>query len=52
MVARAWRKGDAIMAVDDEYQRHLRGWLAFGRLLRWAVGVIVLTLVLMAYFLL
>jgi hypothetical protein len=40
------------MAMDQEYQRHLQGWISFGRLLRWAVGLIILTLILMAYFLL
>jgi len=42
--------GFATMALEDqEYQRHLRGWLAFGRLLRWAVAAIVLVLIFLAY---
>jgi hypothetical protein len=40
------------MALDDNYQHHLQGWLSFGRLLRWAVGTIIVILILMAYFLL
>jgi hypothetical protein len=40
------------MAIDQEYQRHLHGWLAFARLLRWAVAAIVIVLIGMAYFLL
>ena len=39
------------MAMDQDYERHLKGWLAFGRLLRWVVGLIIVTLILMAYFL-
>jgi hypothetical protein len=37
------------MAMDQEYERHLRGWLAFARLLRWAVGAIVVALIFLAY---
>ncbi|HUB95890.1 MAG TPA: aa3-type cytochrome c oxidase subunit IV [Stellaceae bacterium] len=40
------------MAVNDDYERHLQGWLGFGRLLRWAVTGIIVILILMAYFLL
>jgi hypothetical protein len=40
------------MAIDQDYQRHLKGWLAFGRLMRWCVGIIILILIGMAYFLL
>jgi hypothetical protein len=43
--------GVSAMAIDQEYERHHKGWLAFGRLLRWAVGIIVVILILMAYFL-
>jgi Bacterial aa3 type cytochrome c oxidase subunit IV len=39
------------MAVDQELQRHRETWLGFARLLRWAVGIIAVTLLLMAYFL-
>ncbi len=38
--------------TDQEYQRHLQTWLGFARLLRWAVGLIIIVLILMAYFLL
>jgi Bacterial aa3 type cytochrome c oxidase subunit IV len=38
--------------TDQEYQRHLETWLGFGRLLRWAVTIIIIVLVLLAYFLL
>ncbi|HUZ74359.1 MAG TPA: aa3-type cytochrome c oxidase subunit IV [Stellaceae bacterium] len=38
--------------TDQEYRRHLKTWLAFGRLMRWVVGLIIIVLVLMAYFLL
>jgi hypothetical protein len=47
----ALASGADTMAVEDDYQRHLRGWLAFGRLLRWAVAAIVIVLVLLGYFL-
>jgi hypothetical protein len=40
------------MTVDDDYQRHLQTWLGFGRLMRWVVGLIILVLAGMAYFLL
>ncbi len=40
------------MAVDQELQRHRDMWLGFGRLMRWAVGLIVLLLIGMALFLL
>jgi hypothetical protein len=39
------------MAVDQELQRHRETWLGFARLLRWAVGIITVSLLLMAYFL-
>ena len=40
------------MAIEDQdYQRRLATWQGFGRLLRWAVGIIVITLLLLAYFL-
>jgi hypothetical protein len=40
------------MAMDQELQRHKEMWLGFARLLRWSVGLIVVTLLLMAFFLL
>jgi hypothetical protein len=39
-------------AVDPDFERHRQTWLGFARFLRWAVGVIVLVLILMALFLL
>lgn len=39
------------MTMDQEYRRHLDTWRGFARLLRWAVGLIVIVLILMAYFL-
>ncbi len=39
-------------AVDADYERRLKGWLSFGRLMRWVVGIIIVILILMAYFLL
>jgi hypothetical protein len=40
------------MALDQDYQRHLRGWQSFARLMRWAVILIIIVLAGMAYFLL
>lgn len=40
------------MAIDQELERHRETWLGFARLMRWAVGIIVITLLLMAFFLL
>ena len=40
------------MTVDQELQRHKEVWLGFTRLLKWAVGSIVIILLLMAFFLL
>jgi hypothetical protein len=39
-------------AIDPEFERHRQTWLGFGRFLRWSVAVIVIMLILMAYFLL
>jgi len=39
------------MAIDQDYERHRKGWLSFARLLRWVVGLIIVILILMAYFL-
>ena len=40
------------MAMDQELQRHVEMWHSFARLMRWAVGGIVVALLLMAFFLL
>jgi hypothetical protein len=40
------------MAIDQELERHRETWLGFARLLRWAVGLIIITLGGMAIFLL
>jgi len=40
------------MTMDQDYQRHLQTWLGFGRLMRWVVGLVILVLIGMAYFLL
>ena len=40
------------MAMDQDYQNHLATWLGFAKLMRWVVGIIVVILILMAYFLL
>ncbi|HXQ52796.1 MAG TPA: hypothetical protein VN802_17005 [Stellaceae bacterium] len=40
------------MATDQDYQHRLQGWHSFGRLLRWTVGLIIVILAGMAYFLL
>ena len=39
-------------AADTNYEHHLKGWLSFARLLRWVVGIIIVILIGMAYFLL
>jgi Bacterial aa3 type cytochrome c oxidase subunit IV len=40
------------MAMDQELQRHEETWLGFTRLLKWSIGVIVVTLLLLAAWLL
>jgi hypothetical protein len=40
------------MAVDQELERHRQTWLGFSRLMRWAVGIVIVVLVGMALFLL
>ncbi|MGO8914689.1 MAG: aa3-type cytochrome c oxidase subunit IV [Stellaceae bacterium] len=40
------------MAMDQELQRHKEVWLGFTRLLKWAIAIIVIILLLMAFFLL
>jgi hypothetical protein len=40
------------MAVDQEVERHRQTWLGFSRLMRWAVGLVIIVLVGMALFLL
>ena len=44
--------GYSAMALDQDYQRHLRGWHSFARLMRWTVILIIIVLAGMAYFLL
>jgi hypothetical protein len=39
-------------AIDPEFERHRQTWLGFARLMRWAVGIIVVVLILLAFFLL
>ncbi len=39
------------MVVDQEAKPHYQTWLGFARLMRWVVGIIVVLLALMAYFL-
>lgn len=51
MVAPAAAVESLTMAMDQEYQRHLQGWLGFARLMRWVVAAIVVILLGMAYFL-
>jgi hypothetical protein len=40
------------MTMDQELQRHMDTWLGFTRLLKWSIALIVITLGLMAMFLL
>ena len=40
------------MAIDQELERHKEMWLGFTRLLKWSIALIVITLLLMAAFLL
>jgi hypothetical protein len=40
------------MAMDQELERHMEMWLGFTRLLKWSIAGIVITLLLMAAFLL
>ena len=40
------------MAMDQELQRHMQMWLGFTQLLKWSIAGIVITLLLMAAFLL
>jgi hypothetical protein len=51
MVAPAAGVEFSTMAIDQEYQRHLHGWLGFARLMRWVVAAIIIVLIGMAYFL-
>jgi hypothetical protein len=37
-------------AIDPELERHRQGWLGFARLMRYAVGVIVIILIGLAIF--
>ncbi len=36
------------MAADQELQRHVEMWHSFARLMKWAIGTVVVVLVLMA----
>jgi hypothetical protein len=49
MVARALGVRVAAMAMNDDYQRRLQGWHSFARLMRWAVALIILVLIFLAY---
>ena len=40
------------MAMDQELQRHIDMWLGFTRLLKWSIAGIVITLLLLAAWLL
>ncbi len=40
------------MAMDQELQRHVETWHSFAGLMKWGVGLVVVTLLLMAFFLL
>ena len=37
-------------AVDPEFERHRQTWLSFTRLMKYAVGIIVLILIALALF--
>jgi hypothetical protein len=40
------------MAMDQELQRHLDTWLSFTRFLQRSIAIVVLVLILLAFFLL
>jgi hypothetical protein len=40
------------MTMDQELQRHKEVWIGFTRLLKWGIAIVVITLLLMAFFLL
>lgn len=40
------------MMMDQELQRHKEVWIGFTRLLKWGIAIVVVTLLLMAFFLL
>ncbi len=40
------------MTMDQELQRHKEVWIGFTRLLKWGIAIVVVTLLLMAFFLL
>jgi Bacterial aa3 type cytochrome c oxidase subunit IV len=40
------------MAVDQELQRHKETWIGFTRFMKWGVAIVVIVLLLMAFFLL
>jgi Bacterial aa3 type cytochrome c oxidase subunit IV len=35
------------MAVDQELERHQRTWIAFTRLMKWSIAVIILVVVIL-----
>jgi hypothetical protein len=39
------------MSTDQELERHRETWLGFARLMRWTVGLVILLLAGMAFFL-
>jgi hypothetical protein len=40
------------MAVDQELERHKETWIGFTRFMKWGVAIVVIVLLLMAFFLL
>ncbi len=40
------------MTMDQELQRHKEVWIGFTRLMKWGIAIVVITLLLMAFFLL
>lgn len=41
-----------MMAMDQELQRHVEMWHSFTRLMKWGIGLIVVTLLILAAWLL
>jgi hypothetical protein len=41
----------AMTTVDPELERHRQTWIGFTRLIKWAIAIIVITLIGMAIFL-
>jgi hypothetical protein len=40
------------MTMDQELKRHQDGWIGFTRLLKWGIAIVIIILLLMAFFLL